>query len=861
MTENGVQDPKVGQDTSADHTPMMRQYLAIKAEHPEDLLFYRMGDFYELFFSDAQRAAELLDITLTARGQSAGEPIPMCGVPYHAVDSYLARLVQLGCTVAICEQIGDPATSKGPVERQVQRVITPGTLTDETLLEGATQSSLMAVCVQAERFGVAQLDLSASYIECAEFNDASALLDWLEQQQPNELVMAESEELTSHIPLRRVPDSWFDMHQTARQLADHFGHDVTKQGTIATDSPVIGAAGAALAYAQQTQRQDLKFIQHLRWVGSDTLIGMDVHSRRNLEIDQRVGGQDDHTLLALFNTTRTPMGARLLRKWLNAPLRDHTSVLDRQQWVAQVLTLDHYQTLRGELDGLGDLDRILTRIGLGSANARDVAKLGLALQMLPIVAEVLTTLDGPQNQQLLSELGEFAELADLIHRAITDEPPATLRDGGFIRSGYNAELDEAKNLTANSAEWLRDLEQQERTRTGASSLKVGYNRVHGYYIEISKAGNAEIPEEYIRRQTLKNAERYITPDLKTFEEKALSAESRALQLEKALFEALLETVQLELANLRVAVAALAQIDVLTTFAERAQVLGLVAPSFSNNVGIDIVGGWHPVVKAASDTAFISNDLQLNQDRHMLVLTGPNMGGKSTYMRQTALICLLAYCGSFVPAEAATLGPIDRIFTRIGAADDLTSGRSTFMVEMTETANILHHASEQSLVLMDEIGRGTSTFDGLALAWACAQHLANETRALTLFATHYFELTALPEFCSGVANVHMTATEHRNNIVFLYQVAEGPASQSYGIQVAKLAGIPASVLAIARARLREFESNSQNPLQPDLFTQEVQMEEPVDPIHETLRALDTDALSPRAALDLLYELQRQLDEQN
>lgn len=846
------------------HTPMMRQYMGIKAEHPDDLLFYRMGDFYELFFNDAKVAAELLDITLTARAQSGGEPIPMCGVPFHAADNYLARLVRLGRSVAICEQIGDPATSKGPVERRVQRVITPGTLTDEALVGALQNSTLMAVHQDGENGPLASalLDLTATHIECCLHANRTLLSDWLEQKQPTEIIISADSPLENFRPTARVLDpQLFTLGGAKIHLDDHFEHDVCQMNGLPDQSPLLAAASAALKYAQQTQCQELKFITRLNLVGDAQQIGLDLHTRRNLEIDRRVNGEQDLTLFALFNTTQTPMGARLLAKWLNAPLRDVAQVKERQTWVTQAINNQAYQLLQEVLHGTGDLDRILARIGLGSANPRDLKRLQTALQGVPDLLHHIAPMDGMLNASLLANLDPLPELTNWLERAIVDEPPATIRDGEFIKAGFDEDLDEIKNLTENSAAWLQNLEQQERLRTGSQSLKVGYNRVHGYYIEISRSGQLEIPTEYMRRQTLKNAERYITPELKVFEEQALSAQSRALRLEKSLFERVLSHTALHLPKLRNLVTALATVDVLSTLAERAHTLELTPPTFNETEGISIEGGWHPVVQAASRVPFIANDLSLRQDRHMLILTGPNMGGKSTYMRQTAIICLLAFCGSYVPANKVSVGPIDRIFTRIGAADDLTGGRSTFMVEMTETANILHNATHQSLVLLDEIGRGTSTFDGLALAWACAQHLARQSRALTLFATHYFEMTTMPQHCEGVDNIHLTATEHQGDIIFLYHVENGPASQSYGIQVAKLAGVPADVLQVARERLIMFERYARDPQQPDLFSavpttsvdESLPSRDQPHPVLTQLNELKVDDLSPREALQILYQL--------
>jgi len=846
------------------HTPMMQQYLSIKAAHPNELLFYRMGDFYELFYSDAQTAAELLDITLTARGQSAGEPIPMCGVPFHAADNYLSRLVGMGRSVAICEQIGDPGATKGPVERQVQRVVTPGTLTDEALLDGVAESTVIAIAPGKSGYGVAELNLTACCIQLFELRDAQALNGWVAQRHPSEIIFPDNMDCpVTGLPNQPRALQDFDPVSASTLLRQHFGADVAGTAGLDHMSPAIGAGAAVLRYGRATQCQDLQFVNEIRLIRDDEYITLDAASRRNLEIDQRVNGALDHTLFSLFNTSKTPMGARLLRHWLNAPLRDQQQVRERQEWVTALLEEQVHTQLRKHLHGMGDLDRVLTRIGLGSASPRELNRLKATLCALPELLQILQSIPKAADSDTPTAFSGFDDLAYELNRAIVAEPPATIREGGFIADGYNTDLDELHTLTKNSATWLSDLELTEREKTGISTLKVGYNRVHGYFIETTKTTSELVPDTYIRRQTLKNAERYITPELKAFEEKALSAQARAIQLEKTLYEQLLAHLKEDLARLRVMVAHLAEIDVLATFAERAQALELSLPQLRSASGCRIDGGWHPVVKAASTDPFITNDLDLHDAAHMLVVTGPNMGGKSTFMRQTAIICLLAYCGSYIPARFAELGPIDQIFTRIGAADDLTGGRSTFMVEMTETAYILHNATQSSLVLLDEIGRGTSTYDGLALAWATAQKLA-DVGAMTLFATHYFELTTLPELKPQVANVHLSATEHHGDIVFLYRVEPGPASKSYGLQVAKLAGVPRDVLKIAQARLASYEEQALKHPQPDLFTSgdpaltagPAELTDEVEALILALINLDLDGLSPRDALNQLYDLKDQ-----
>jgi DNA mismatch repair protein MutS len=848
------------------HTPMMQQYLRIKAEHPDVLLFYRMGDFYELFFDDARRAAALLDITLTRRGQSNGEPIPMCGVPYHSVNTYLARLVRRGESVAICEQIGDPALSKGPVERRVERIVTPGTLTEEALLD-ATGDSVLAGAVKAvDGFGLAWLNLASGRFCVAEPTTESQLLTELERLQPSELLVTDDDGvkvLEARFHCRRRDALSFDRDLGRVALTRHFGtRDLAGFGCDGLGA-ALGAAAAVLDYAKATHRQALQFLDGITLVRSGEHIELDPHSRRNLEIDQRLDGSRTQTLYGVMNRTCTAMGARLLRDWLNAPSRDRERVLARQGAVAELMAGYVDEGLQPVLRRVGDLERVLTRVALRSASPRDLTRLREALQALPEAGCALAEARQPYLHALTAGFADFGPLHAELCAALVDEPPAALRDGGALRTGYDAELDRLRSLTADAAGWLAELERSERARTGIASLKVGYNRIHGYYIETSRNAADHIPPNYIRRQTLKNAERYVTPELKAFEDDALSSQTRALARERALFDGLLTQIAEQHTPLRAVARRAAELDVLCCFAERARTLRLCAPELTDQTGILISGGRHPVVEQVLSGPFIPNDLELDDRRRMLVVTGPNMGGKSTYMRQIALIVLLAHTGSFVPATAARIGPVDRIFTRIGASDDLTGGRSTFMVEMSETANILHNATASSLVLLDEIGRGTSTYDGLALAWAVAEHLATQIRAYTLFATHYFELTRLAEQVPGVANVHLAAREHRGEIVFLHSVHEGAASQSYGIQVARLAGVSDAVLRNARQRLSTLEQRAaEQDRQRDLFRAPAPAEPsaPLPPLlgalAERLALLEPDQLSPRAALELLYELRDQ-----
>ena len=844
------------------HTPMMRQYLAIKREHPNELVFYRMGDFYELFYDDAKRAAKLLDITLTARGKSAGEAIPMAGVPYHAAESYLARLVRAGEAVAIAEQIGDPAESKGPVERRVVRIVTPGTLSDEALLDERRDQLILAITARAEDYGIAHLDLSSGTFRVLEVSGEEALLGELERLDPAELLYDENlgnALVTARRGARSQPAWEFDLESARRALKEQFQvRDLAGFGcedlTLA-----LGAAGCLLQYVKDTQRSNLPHITALAVERRSDSVVLDAATRRNLEIDRNLAGGEEHTLRWVMDRCATVMGSRLLRRWLHRPLTDREELAARQDAIDALLDGHRYEDLRERLKPIGDVERILTRIALRSARPRDLTRLQVALDAVPGLAADLADRDAARLAALRDALGDFPALRDTLARALVENPPAVIRDGGVIADGYDSELDELRAVSTHAGDTLVAIEQREREATGLSTLKVGYNRVHGYYIEISRAQAKDAPERYTRRQTLKNAERFITPELKTFEDKALSSKSRALAREKALYDDLLDQLNEALGPLKTSAAAIAELDVLANLAERADALGLSRPTLVDEAVFEVSQGRHLVVEQVIDEPFIANDALLNDERRMLLITGPNMGGKSTYMRQNAIIALLAHSGSRVPAAAARLGVMDRIFTRIGAADDLASGRSTFMVEMTETANILHNATPRSLVLMDEIGRGTSTFDGLSLAWAAAVHLARSVRAFTFFATHYFELTALPESCPTMVNVHLDATEHRDHVVFLHQIQAGPASKSFGLQVAKLAGVPQAVLAAAAEKLRELEAGrasaapAPGPAQSDLFSDPAR-----HPVLAELRELDVDALSPREALALLYALRERLD---
>jgi len=844
---------------------MMRQYLALKAQHADMLLFYRMGDFYELFFDDAERAAKLLDITLTQRGSSNGQPIKMAGVPYHAAEQYLARLVKLGESVAICEQIGDPATSKGPVERKVVRIVTPGTLTDAALLEEKHDNLLLALQQNHNRVGLAWLNLASGQFMLAEVT-IQQLPAELERLQPSEILHAEGAPAPQfrNAAIKSLAAWHFDRDTAHRALCQQFGtRDLSGFG-CEEFTLGLAAAGALLGYAKLTQGQNIGHIRAAQVYHADEFVRMDAATRRNLEITQTLRGEPSPTLFSLLDTCATHMGSRLLAHWLHHPLRKREVLQARLGGVEELRR--RFGAVHEQLKSCVDVERITARIALRSARPRDLSGLRDTLLQLPQLQALLTEITAPRIRFLTDELLATAqhaqvekdELSLLLQRTIKDEPASVLREGGVIADGYDAELDELRGIQNNCGEFLMALEARERARTGIEKLKVEYNRVHGFYIEVSVAHAEKVPDDYRRRQTLKNAERYITPELKAFEDKALSANDRALAREKFLYEQLLDTLAPFIPQLQRIAAAIAELDVLTTFAERAATLNFSTPQFSDTVQISIQQGRHPVVEGQVEQ-FTPNDATLHDARRMLLITGPNMGGKSTYMRQVAIIALLAHVGSCVPADNVVLGEIDQIFTRIGASDDLASGRSTFMVEMTEASNILHNATDKSLVLVDEIGRGTSTFDGLALAWAIARHLLEINRSYTLFATHYFELTRLAEEFAQLANVHLAAIEHQHSIVFLHAVNEGAASQSYGLQVAALAGVPNSVIRNAKKQLARLEQNSaaQNP-QGDLFAALPETPEPEEhPLLTAMRDTQPDDLSPKAALEKLYQLKKML----
>jgi DNA mismatch repair protein MutS len=877
---------RMSENQASKFSPMMQQYTGIKADYPNTLVFYRMGDFYELFFDDAEKASRLLGITLTQRGTANGMPIKMAGVPFHAADQYLAKLVKLGESVAICEQIGDPATSKGPVERKVLRVITPGTLTDADLLPEKAERPLLALYTIAQRknitVGLAWLSMASGALRLMEFVDDARSFDArlrqeLERIAPAEILVSESlDSLLRDAVANKttsVPQWHFDVAHGEKALLEQLAASTLAGFGAEGLSAAVGAAGALLRYAQSTQGKGLQHVRALTVESENEFIGLDAATRRNLELTETLraqnGSESGPTLFSLLDHCRTAMGSRLLRHWLHHARRDRSVAQARHAAIGAVLRADACSGLAGTLSAVPDIERITTRIALLSARPRDLAGLRAGLQQLPslraYVAMCDKDTDAPLMQVIQKALATPVDCLDLIERAIALEPAAMVRDGGVIARNFDAELDELRALSENAGQFLLDLETRERARTGIANLRVEYNKVHGFYIEVTHGQTDKVPDDYRRRQTLKNAERYITPELKAFEDKALSAQERALSREKYLYDKLLQDLAAHIATLQDIARALAQLDTLVALAEHAQRHNWCAPRLIGEPAISIEQGRHPVVENHIER-FIANDCELGTERKLLLITGPNMGGKSTYMRQVALITLLAYVGSYVPASSATLGPIDRIFTRIGAADDLAGGRSTFMVEMTESAAILNGATDQSLVLMDEVGRGTSTFDGLALAWAIARQLIEGTKSYTLFATHYFELTQLPDAHPSAANVHLSAVEHKDSIVFLHAVQPGPASQSYGLQVAQLAGVPQQVIRAARKHLAALEAYSVQPTpQFDLFASATFVPDDAEPpsqpeasaeyaaLLQALNDLDPDTLSPRAALEALYRL--------
>ncbi len=825
---------------------MIQHYLSVKAEHPDRLLLYRMGDFYELFFEDAKRAATLLDLTLTHRGQSAGAPIPMAGVPYHAVDTYIARLLKKNESVAICEQIGE-ASAKGPMERKVTRILTPGTVTDEALLEAKQDNLLIALLHVKKTIGLAGVELSTGRFFLLELHTEAELEAELLRLKPAEILIKQGTTLQSTAPfLSQERPAWdFDLNRAKVRLRQQFQvtdlHAFGEQEYLAA----LGAAGALLAYLELTARSALPHLTTLTLEKQENYLHLDASTQRHLELFENHRGTTEYTLIELLDKTATAMGSRLLKRWLAKPIRDLASLIQRQDAIDALIdkkeAITHYELLKQT----GDVERILTRIALKSARPRDLVQLRQTLAVIPEIHRSLTSYTPSLLQEIRNELIPQPELVELLTSAIIENPPVLIRDGGVIATGFDEELDELRALSQNAMQELEKLEQAEKIKTGLSSLKFGFNRVHGFYIELSKGQStqASLPAYYQRKQTLKSSERYTTPELKSFEERVLSAEAKALLREKWLYEHLLEALVNSMKPLIMLAKGLAHLDVLNTLAERAETLNWTRPTLTQTPGIHIQQGRHPIIETLKPH-FIANDLFLKPQEHTRLITGPNMGGKSTYMRQTALLVLLAYIGSYIPAQHAHIGPIDHIFTRIGANDDLALNRSTFMVEMTEMAYILRQATQQSLVLIDEIGRGTSTYDGMALAHACCVHLATQIQAYTLFSTHYFELTQLPEQYPCIKNFHLEATVHEGQLIFLYHVIEGAAKQSYGLEVATLAGIPQAVILAAQHYLKQV---------PEAHLPPPVSDAPQDKLKEAIKATHPDTLSARDALSHLYQL--------
>ena len=856
------------------HTPMMQQYLRIKAEHPDTLLFYRMGDFYELFFDDARRAANLLDITLTARGRANGEPIPMAGVPYHAADNYLAKLVRQGESIAICEQIGDPKTSKGPVDREVVRIVTPGTLTEDSLLDEKQINLLCSVHTELKpnqnepQFGIASIELSSGHFNISQVNGLENLKSELTRLHPAEILLNENDPLNLQqalqqnypISFKQQYDWLFNLDSATKTLTEQFS--LRDLSSFACDDMPLAtiAAGCIIEYLKSTQRSALPHIHRFKIDRPTDYILIDATTRRNLELEYHTGGYHNHTLAGILDYSATPMGSRLLRRWINHPLRDTAVLTERTQFLAELIKQQTYTQVETILKQVGDAERILSRVALRSATPRDLAKLRTTLFALPELQQCLADLKSPLLKQLTQQISEHPKTLKLLTSAIIENPPVVIRDGRFIAKGYDVELDELRSLQDNASDFLTNLEAREKERTGLHTLKVGYNRVHGYYIEVSRNQSDKMPDDYQRRQTLKASERFITPELKELEDKVLSANERALVREKTLYEAILEQLNTQLQTLQKTAGALAELDVLNNLAERAETNNYCMPTFdeveSNQKGITIKAGRHPVIEQVQNQPFSPNDITLNNTQHMFIITGPNMGGKSTYMRQIALIVIMAHIGSFVPATEAKLGNTDQIFTRIGASDDLSSGRSTFMVEMTETANILHNATSNSLVLMDEVGRGTGTQDGMSIAWASAWYLTEKVKAYTLFATHYFNLTQLPDLLDGSVNVHLDAVEHNDQLIFLHQVKQGPTDKSYGIQVAALAGLPKSVIDLANQTLIALTDIEQSQVKTTHPIQEITASLDSN-IQQVLENIDLNQTTPMEALKHLEQLKKLL----
>ncbi len=852
---------------SENTTPMMQQYLRIKADYPDLLLFYRMGDFYELFYEDAEVAAELLGITLTSRTPSSSNPIKMAGVPFHSINQYIRKLLEHSLSVAICEQVGDPKTAKGPLERKVTRVITPGTLIDEDLLDEHTENLLCAIANIDQTWTLATLDVASGRFTTRELSSVTAVQSEIARIKPAETLLSDLADFAAQFQakqVREVPHWYFDLDRSIALLQKQFNvRDVTafecEQHPQAT-----ATAGALLQYAIDMWGRELTHIHRLKIEHSSEFLQIDAHSWRNLEIETTLLGDTKNSLLNLFDRCHTTMGSRQLRRWFRYPVRDHDEVRRRHRIIEHVLENTDIESISTTLRNIGDMERIASRIAAQTVKPLDLVRLKGALRQIPTLVQLLNPENHTDLQQLCNRLDAIPELSNLLEQAILNEPAALLRDGGVIKKGYDPQLDEWMSLKDDSGQALIELESREKKRTGIRNLKIEYNRVHGYYIEVSRLQTDRIPQNYTRRQTLKHTERYITEELQQFESRILNAKEQTLAREKELYEQLITHLQQFIERIQQTAQALAEIDVLVNFAVLSRVLNLHRPELTTKSGITIENGRHVLIESVLQKPFIPNSIELDQYNRLLLITGPNMGGKSTYMRQTALIVMLSHTGCYVPANAAIIGPIDRIFTRIGASDDLVGGHSTFMVEMTEMATILHSATEASLVLVDEIGRGTSTYDGLALSWACAVSLLNDVRAMTMFSTHYFEITALVNEYSGVRNVHLDAVQHKGEIVFMYDVKIGATNQSYGIQVAKLAGIPEKVIGRAKARLEKLSNampdyeniDAQGTCQTSIFKVPTL---PNAPALNRLKEIQPDSLSPREALQVLYELKELQDD--
>ena len=843
-------------------TPMMQQYLRIKADYPDTLVFYRMGDFYELFYEDAERAADLLDITLTSRNKSSDNPIKMAGVPCHSVDQYIQKLIQLSMSVAICEQIGDPAKAKGPVERKVVRVITPGTLTDEKFLDARTENLIMAVHEADGTQAIALLEVSSGRFSAKNVSEKESVHSEIDRVKPAEVLAADSTDLAAQLPVDRcqeVPAWYFDYEHSTDLLKKQYGVESLTAFGCEQHPEATAVAGALLQYAIDVYGSELPHIQKLRFETPDEFLILDDYSWRNLEIERTLSGETRNSLIDIYDRCSTAMGARTLRRWFRKPVRNRIEVQRRHMIIEHLLERDKIDSIRTILQGIADVERISSRVATKSARPVDLVRLKESLKAIPKLGDAIDPGNCTEALKLCEAMDVIPEVSDLLARAILDEPASMIRDGGVIRPGYDEELDELMRLRNDSGQQLAEMEIQERTRTGIRNLRVHYNRVHGYYIEVPRQAGDRVPEEYVRRQTLKNNERFTTEKLSEFESKILSAKEKSQARERILYEELLEHLRQFVSRMQKTADSIAQLDVLCNFANLSITDSLKRPILVDEPGLSIIGGRHPMVEATLNKPFVPNDTEFNDENRLLLITGPNMGGKSTYMRQTAVITLLSYTGCYVPAKSATIGPIDRIFTRIGASDDLSSGNSTFMVEMTEMAAILHGATPQSLVIVDEIGRGTSTFDGLALAWACADSLLTDVQAYCMFSTHYFEITALAETLPGASNVHLNAVKHGGKIVFLYEVNQGATNQSYGIQVARLAGIPSKVVSLASEKLSQLTESASNPNQHTFGPMQMSLFDPEpkknSPILDKLKDIDPDDLSPKEALEMLYFLKR------